>query len=89
MAPPLGVIPQKSYEVARYNLIGSSLYLFTDGLLEAPGERHEMLGYKGVIQLIKNLSSTPKLQRLARAVTSLGRKSGKPTDDVTMLLVEP
>lgn len=89
VAPPLGVIAQKSYEVANYNLTGGSLYLFTDGLLEAPGERNEMLGYKGVIKLIKKLSSTPKLQRLARAVTSLARDSRKPTDDVTMLLVEP
>lgn len=89
VSPPLGVVEQKSYEAAHYNLSGSSLYLFTDGLLEAPGEKREQLGYKGVIRLMRSLSSTPKMQRLAHAVVSLGRKSGKPTDDVTMLLVEP
>ena len=89
VAPPLGVVDQRSYDSANYNLRGSSLYLFSDGFLEARGERREMLGYKGVTKLIRSISSTPKVQRLALAVMSLGRKSGKPTDDVTMLLVEP
>jgi serine phosphatase RsbU (regulator of sigma subunit)/HD-like signal output (HDOD) protein len=89
VAPPLGVVEQAGYEVARYSLAGSSLYLFSDGLLEAPGDRHEMLGYSGVRRLIRALSSTPKVQRLARAVMSLDRQTARPTDDVTMLMVEP
>lgn len=89
VSPPLGVIEQKGYEAVQYNLAGSSLYLFSDGLLEASCEKQQQLGYKGVIRLIRSLSSTPKMKRLAHMVVTLGRKSGKPTDDVTMLLVEP
>ncbi len=89
VAPPLGIVEWPEYEVCEYALEGASLYLFTDGLLEAPGDCGEMLGYAGVIDLIRKMADTPKVRRLSRAVTRIGGSGQCFSDDVTMLLVEP
>ena len=87
-SPPLGVMPDLEFEVTRRELGEGSLYLFTDGLVNASSDGHEQLGYSGVIELVRRFADAPVEERLARMLGTVSRSHGLSRDDVTMLLVD-
>jgi serine phosphatase RsbU (regulator of sigma subunit) len=84
--PPLGVIPEARFASDSLSLAGGSLYLFSDGLLEARvGEA--ALGFAGIEGLLRETAHLPAAERLARVVARVQNAGGPTRDDVTLLVV--
>lgn len=90
-SPPLGVLPDVSYEEYQLRLDGGDLYIFTDGLTECWVQRNKQLGEDGVIAMIdrfSDVSATDRLQQIMQAVTQWKRENtGYLFDDITMMLI--
>jgi len=84
--PPLGVLAQSELTAVEHDLQGGSLYVFSDGLLEARTRAGSRLGYEGAIELIRSVRAHPKRVRLARMLEFLER-SADAHDDITVLVV--
>lgn len=88
--PPLGIAPglvDPSGESVLVVRPGQSLYVFTDGLTEAPDGDGIMLEADGVADLIAACAAMPVHERpaaLVEAVTAAGRAQ---RDDLTMLVL--
>lgn len=87
-SPPLGVVPDIPFETTDYELGQGSLYLFTDGLIEASNESRDKLGYAGVVELVRRFGALAPEERLARMLGRITRGHGLARDDVTILLIE-
>jgi sigma-B regulation protein RsbU (phosphoserine phosphatase) len=90
-APPLGIspdlvdgaVPERVLDLGR-----GCLYLFTDGVTEAPGRDGAMLGAKGAAAMFEALSVLPPVERLAAVTDALAPPGAALRDDLTLLLVE-
>jgi len=87
-APPLGIVPDANFQEITIELGNSSLYLFTDGVLEGRLPDGKTYGMKRLLKRIIELRRLPPQQRLASIVNELSGQSAKHRDDITMLLVE-
>ena len=87
-SPPLGVVPELEFETEDYALGQDSLYLFTDGLIEASNGSRDKLGYAGVVDLVRRHEPVAPEERLARILGEVSRSHGLARDDVTVLLIE-
>jgi len=88
LAPPLGVASELSIPTQVIDLHRGSLYLYTDGLLEAPLARGGRLGEHGVRQLIRRHQSKPPGERLHAIAAEAQPPEGAAFDDLTLLLIE-
>ena len=90
-SPPLGILPDTSFEEYNLNLNGGDLYIFTDGLSECWTQRGKQLGSEGVIEMINHFSDIKPVDRLPAIVQNVTRwkreQSGYLFDDITMILV--
>ena len=86
--PPLGVVPEARFQTAEYRIGDGSLYLFTDGLIEASRGASAKLGYAGVVELVHRFAEIAPEERLARLVGTVSRSHGLARDDATILLIE-
>lgn len=91
-APPLGILKDLTIPEIKFRLDGQTVYIYTDGLSEAPGESGEMLDVEGVKALIDNYSRLRPADRvtaLVGKVVELSRSHvGKLFDDITLLVIE-
>ena len=87
--PPLGVAPELAFPTQVIELDGGSLYLYTDGLLEAPLPGGKRLGESGVKQLIRRHHAKSPRERLHAMVVEVQRPDSTGFDDLTLLLIEP
>ena len=87
-SPPLGVVPDLPFEETRHELGRGSLYMFTDGLVEASNESRDKLGYAGVLELLRCYAEVAPGERLARMLGRLSLGEIASRDDVTILLIE-
>jgi sigma-B regulation protein RsbU (phosphoserine phosphatase) len=86
--PPIGVVPDAEYRVARLSLDGGSLYLCTDGVTEAPDHHGNLLGISGLRALIDSVAQLSPRGRLEELVAALRRDGRGQRDDITLMLVE-
>lgn len=90
-SPPLGILPDVSYEEYQLQLDDGDLYIFTDGLTECWLQREKQLGDDGVIDMINRFSditATDRLQAIVQNVTRWKREhTGYLFDDITMMLI--
>jgi len=86
--PPLGVVPGQGFEAEVHAVGERSLYLFSDGLLEAPDASGDQLGYTGIVEVLRAFGTTPRDERLARVLNHVGHTHDLATDDVTILVLE-
>ncbi len=87
-SPPLGILPEVEFRESQFLLNDGSLYLFTDGLSEAPhtaGGRLELAGIRNMAERMRQLPPADRLQAMLAEVTSSGNP---PVDDITLLLLE-
>jgi serine phosphatase RsbU (regulator of sigma subunit) len=87
-APPLGVLAEGRFENRRLRLGQDSLYLYTDGLLEAKlpdGSRQNLAGLQ---KLFTRHAERPPVERLQQIVAALRPHDGEVDDDMTLLLIE-
>lgn len=96
-AQPLGILPQTSYPASEViSLQNSALYLYSDGVTEAPLGKEDsegMLQEKGFIKLFQQYRALPAMQRVQAIVNvlkAMNAATGKALhDDITLLLLEP
>ncbi len=86
--PPLGIMGETLYENRSFRLGEDTLYLYTDGLLEArlhDGRRQDQDGLNNLFALH---AGKPPVERLQHIVAALRREDGQIEDDMTLLLIE-
>jgi len=87
-APPIGIIPGAEFPVSTLPLDEGSLYLFTDGISEAPMENGEQLEVSGLIKLIEKSYQVAGPERLAGIVEKVYIPDVSQHDDITIMLIE-
>jgi HD-like signal output (HDOD) protein/serine phosphatase RsbU (regulator of sigma subunit) len=87
-APPLGVLPQVAFSEVEFELGEHSLYLCTDGLMDAWVSDHRRLGRDGLERLFLKYSGAAPTARLQQIVGDLQRHSVRVDDDLTLLLLD-
>ncbi|MDR3438432.1 SpoIIE family protein phosphatase [Telmatospirillum sp.] len=88
--PPLGIDPDlvpADMPETWIALGGGRLYLFTDGLTEAPGDG-TMLGGDGIRRLLVEVADLPARERLTSVIDRLAPPGQSPRDDLTLMVVE-
>ena len=87
-APPLGVLAEASFPSIAFQLGRHCLYLYTDGLLEAPMDASSRLGQEGLRQLLSKHAHMPPTERLQQIVADVRQGRSAVADDLTILLIE-
>ncbi|MFQ5785536.1 MAG: PP2C family protein-serine/threonine phosphatase [Alphaproteobacteria bacterium] len=87
-APPLGILPDISFDTRRIQLDGGEFYVFTDGLTEFGYKDGETLGVDGLIQLVEVLAELPLAERLEALLAELDRDGWEARDDLTVLTID-
>ncbi len=87
-APPLGVVTVIDFPSIEFQLGNDSLYLYTDGLIEARISGQQRLEQQGLITLFSRYAHKSPQERLQRIVAEVRRGQASSDDDITLLLVE-
>jgi serine phosphatase RsbU (regulator of sigma subunit)/HD-like signal output (HDOD) protein len=86
-APPLGVLPEATYQAASLSLDSGTLFIFSDGLSECRPDGAEALGIEGVKRVLTGLRHAPPERRLEQIVDLVSASDHPPRDDLTLLLI--
>ncbi len=86
--PPLGILPELSFQSHEIALDGGEFYIFSDGLTEYRYGSQEALGVEGLIQLVESLADLPLDQRLRSLLADLDREGWEARDDLTVLAID-
>lgn len=82
---PLGMFEEESYETCeQFFPIGSTLFLYTDGVNEAVNKNHEMFGLKRLEEVLRRSSGIDALS-LVRKELEEYTLNCEQSDDITML----
>ncbi len=88
---PLGVLPEADFDQQSQPLAsGDRLFVYTDGLVEAPSPEGELFGEKRLVDTLDAAADAP-LADLKRSVLDAARRhagGGFDHDDVTLVAVE-
>jgi phosphoserine phosphatase RsbU/P len=87
-APPIGILPETPFRNESFNLGDDSLYLYTDGLLEAKRSAGEQQGKMGLLTLFGKYAAKPPVERLQHIIAGVRQAGGDIKDDMTLLLIE-
>lgn len=87
-APPLGIVPEAEFPSVDFCLEDHSLYLYTDGLLEARLAGGRRLEREGLLELLARHSGAAPVERLQHIVAAVRGDSGVMDDDLTLLMIE-
>ena len=85
--PPLGIIPDSTYKTKAFDLdTGSSITLFTDGVIEAKNTTGELFGIKRLLKTIDSQPNNPKtiVEKITQSVDRFTATEGR-SDDLTLL----
>jgi len=86
--PPLGIIPNLSFEQSERTIDNGTLYLFTDGVTESKDGDGNTIDVSGMIDFIEASQQLPAQQRLQNIVDRVISDNAQQHDDVTVLLIE-
>ena len=87
-APPIGILSEAVFTKTTFKLMGNSLYLFSDGVTEGYTQNGEMLGVKGLVNILRNHSNANPNERMHAVVDCLHSPELSAKDDITMLLLD-
>jgi sigma-B regulation protein RsbU (phosphoserine phosphatase) len=88
-APPLGIVPQTEFTNTSFRLgKNNTLYLFTDGLVEARISETERLERDGLLKLLGKFDQKRPIERLQRIVGEVREGQSELADDITLLMIE-
>jgi sigma-B regulation protein RsbU (phosphoserine phosphatase) len=87
-APPLGILPDLTFETHEIELAGGEFYIFTDGLTEYRYGEQEALGVEGLIQLVESHADLPLAERLNALLAELDHEGWEARDDLTVLAID-
>jgi len=88
---PLGVFPEARYDAYTAHLqAGESLFLYSDGVVEARNAEKQMLSYAGLEELLRNIAATPGelIPRLLSALREFTGEAWEQQDDLTLVCLE-
>lgn len=85
-APPLGVLPDAQFVTQELNLNTGTLYLYTDGLIEARLPSGAELGIAGLKELLRKHAGVPALLRARQVLDAV--RDAEIRDDVTLLMID-
>lgn len=88
LGPPLGVLPDSRFAEESFSLQDGSLYLCTDGIIEARTASGRELGMQGFQDLIRRYARLPSHLRLQRILEQVRGNKESASDDLTLLLIE-
>ncbi|MCU7854059.1 MAG: HDOD domain-containing protein [Candidatus Thiodiazotropha sp. (ex Monitilora ramsayi)] len=88
LSPPLGIMPETLFQNETFNLKHDSLYLYTDGLLEAKITAQERQGKERLINIFGKYAAKPPVERLQYIIANLRQHCEEMEDDMTLLLIE-
>jgi serine phosphatase RsbU (regulator of sigma subunit) len=81
-------MPDVEFPGTDFCLEDDSLYLYTDGLLEARLASGQRLEREGLLELLARHDRAAPVERLQRIVAAVRGGSGRVDDDLTLLLIE-
>jgi len=87
-SPPLGISPEAGFSNEAFNLEGGCLYLYTDGLLEAPVEGGGRLQQEGLLRLLREYAHLPPAERVRSVADAARAADGTVEDDLTLVVLE-
>jgi serine phosphatase RsbU (regulator of sigma subunit) len=87
-APPLGILAEGRFENRLLRLGQDTLYLFTDGLLEAKLADGGRQNLSGLQNLFARHAERPPVEQLQQIVAALRPRDGDVDDDMTLLLIK-
>lgn len=85
---PIGILPNFEYEKTVCSLDEANLYVFTDGITEAPLDENIDLGESGFKTIVKRHQGLDMQLRLDNIVADVLRPGLPQKDDVTLLIIE-
>ena len=86
--PPLGILPDLSFEEVDIPLQGGALYIYTDGLTEGFGEDGNPMEVAGVKEAIEKHRWLSPLDRIQSMVNPLVSPDTPLRDDVTLMVID-
>ncbi|MCP3866862.1 MAG: HDOD domain-containing protein [Gammaproteobacteria bacterium] len=88
-APPLGIIADVVFPLEEFQLSGdSSLYLYTDGLVDGKWTIDQETGVAGLYKVFARHWQAPLCERLQYVAADIRALAGRLEDDVTILALE-
>ena len=87
---PLGLMPESEYEAQQTRLRpGESLFLYSDGLVEAHNASREMFGDQRLSRLVGDpADGAVTIRRLLNALEEFTGPGWEQEDDVTMVVID-
>ncbi|MCA0042124.1 PP2C family protein-serine/threonine phosphatase [Celeribacter litoreus] len=88
---PIGLLPDAHFEEVRYKLEpGERVFVFSDGVTECPDGRGDILGDKGLIQLLQNSTDQTGKAFFDTFIWDLADATGERDfpDDISAILLE-
>jgi serine phosphatase RsbU (regulator of sigma subunit) len=82
----LGVLADVQFVTQELNLAEGTLYLYTDGLIEARMPSGEELGIAGLKGLLRKHAGVPAVQRARRLLEAV--RDAEIHDDLTLLMID-
>ncbi len=86
--PPLGIIQDMMFHSTEFLLGSNSLYLYTDGLLEARLSVTQRLERDGLLALLVKYRDKKPIERLQHIIADVRTRSLGFDDDLTIMLIE-
>ena len=87
--PPLGMIDDCDYRLLKFHAkTGDKLFIYSDGVTEAPDENSELFSEERLIELIKDNMSLSNEDLIDLLKTELRAFSKEYRDDVSMIILE-
>jgi serine phosphatase RsbU (regulator of sigma subunit) len=87
-SPPLGILADSQFESRSLKLGNDTLYLYTDGLLEAKLTDGRRQDQPGLERLFARHAEQPPVERLQHILAALRPAQGEVADDMTLLLIQ-
>ncbi len=86
-SPPLGIVADADFPETRFNLRGSSLHLYSDGLGESSSSPTGMPDLARLAEAFARFTSVPLAERVTQVIRTIHPPDESIKDDVTLMIV--
>lgn len=87
--PPLGMIDDCDYKIRRFHAqTGDKLFIYSDGVTEAPGDNDELFSEERLLNIIKSNPNTSNEEILEIIKSELNTFCSEFRDDVSIIILE-
>ncbi len=86
-SPPLGIVADADFPETRFNLRGSSVHLYSDGLGESSSSPTGMPDVARLAQTFARFTAVPLAERVTQVIRTIHPPDESIQDDVTLMIV--